>query len=155
MMKTKTFAAIALCSMAAFLGAQSDLTVGGTLTSGGTVIFSVTGAPASSPTAVLVSTSAGQTTVGLGLTIDLAAPFLPIAIASTDATGALSVTLNIPTVPASLSQTLNLNAQAVTVDLSGFTVPTLPGAGGPGSGGFQIPTFTFVKSDVEAFALSL
>lgn len=119
--------------------AQSDLTISGTLNSGGDITFGVTGAPANSPTAVLAGMT-GQTNFGF-LTIDLAGPIVPVAVGQTDMNGDFSQTFNIP--PTMIGMTFSFDSQALSVDLSGAT------GGGP-MGGFMI-----VLSDVETASLAL
>ncbi len=142
--------ALALCLTIGASAQCSDITVGGTLVSGGDVSFSVTGAPAESMTLVFVATDTGSFGVGGFFTLGLAMPAIPIGQGMTDANGDFSTTINIPNIPAGVlpMSSLDLYAQSLTISYTIPTFPTLPGTGG----GF-LP-FSFCDSDVEAFTIT-
>lgn len=150
-MKQFVLAALVAMALVGLVSAQSTLAIGGTLNGGGNITVNVSGAPASSFTAVLVSQTAGTTNLGQGLTIGLAMPAIPLTVGSTDSTGSLAQSYSIPTLPTgATSQTFNLVAQAVTLNLGGFSF----GSGSFG-GSFTPPTLSWTTSNVVSFTLTL
>ena len=145
-----SFIFVLLLAVSASGQCSSTLTVGGTLASGGTAIFDVTGAPADAPTVVLISPSSGSFSFGPLLTLGLSAPFVPVAIGATDANGDFTSSLSIPPIPPGTLGILDFAAQAVTIE---FNLPSPPsGGGGGGPGG---PPFTFCTSNVVTGQISL
>lgn len=136
---TAAFAALALSSFAA---AQtcSDLTLGGSGAPGGTVTVDLTGATANAPTFLFIGTTTGSTSIPVGplgtLDLGLEMPFGVFPAGSTDANGALSLSLNVP--PGQIPQT-TLYVQATSL---GFRI----NRGGP-------PTIGFCTSDVESVTI--
>ena len=113
------FLSVAL-AFAGVLSAQTcgSLAITGSGAAGTQLGVAVTGATANAFTIVLVGETTGTTSLPLpggSLSIGLASPFLPLPLGRTDATGAASQQIN---VPSWISQQYSLNAQAVTI---GFT----------------------------------
>jgi hypothetical protein len=138
----KSFAILATAlALAANARAQasSDLAIGGTLVGGGTLTFTVSGAPAHKLTVIFAAQNPG-TTIYDALTIDLALPLFGVAMGLSDATGSLVRSFNLPNLPPGVTiAPFTLSAQAVSVDFGGF-LPIPP---------------AFAKSDVETFTIVL
>ena len=141
-----SLSAVALSTLAlltAPLSAQScsDLTVTGDGSPGTALVFSIAGAPADAPTAVLAgfggtgSFPPGMSFIDLGIL----PPFFPLGAGMTDANGDYSLTID---VPAMLRGYIQGHAQGISVE---FTLPGRPG----GRPAFPI---TLCTSDVEAFS---
>ncbi|MCA9322794.1 MAG: hypothetical protein KDB53_18780, partial [Planctomycetes bacterium] len=106
-----------------------DLTVivTGDLANGGSVTWDLAGAPADTPTVVLVSMNDTGFSLGSLLTLDIGPVVLPVGFGSTDAKGDLSHTLNFGAVPMSAASSFGpLTFHSQTASLSfmpiGFTV---------------------------------
>jgi hypothetical protein len=116
----------------------SSLTVGGSGQPASTLTFDLTGAAAQAPALLLIGVHEGTTVMQIGvlgtLSLGLAQPLVPVMMGLTDATGAASLSINVP--PGNLPL-VTLFAQAMTVV---FTPPSH----GP-------PSLDFCTSDVESF----
>jgi hypothetical protein len=115
--------------------------VTGSVNAGQTVTMAVSGATANSPTVVGIGFPGATTfSFGLGstLTIDLAQGFMILPLGNTDATGAASLSIALPTsIPAGTLPDETFTVQALTI---GFAAP-LPGPGNPGAPSFNLLSF--------------
>ena len=129
-------------SIGGFTPPCSNLTVGGSGQPGSTLTFDLTGAAPQAPAVLMIGLQEGTTVHQFGvlgtLTLGLAHPYTPRMMGLTDATGAASLSINVP--PGNLPQ-LTKFAQAMTIV---FT----PGSHGP-------PSRTYCTSDVESFEWGL
>ncbi|MBK9387818.1 MAG: hypothetical protein IPN34_23625 [Planctomycetes bacterium] len=136
-------AALAALALSSFASAQScsDLSISGSGASGGTVTVGVSGAPVNAPTFLFIGQQTGSTSIAVGpfgtLDLGLAAPFGVFAFGSTDLTGNLSLSVQIPNVPI---------PQPVTVFLQATSLGIRINRNGP-------PTVGFCTSDVESLTL--
>jgi hypothetical protein len=125
-------------SIGTFTPPCSSLSVGGSGQPGSTLIFNLTGAAPQAPAMLLLGVLEGTTVQQIGvlgtLTLGLAHPFTPSMMGLTDATGAATLSINVP--PGNLPLVTKF-AQAMTVV---FTPPSH----GP-------PSLAFCTSDVESF----
>ena len=126
---------LALAALAAVLALQapsfgqcSTLTVGGALQPGETITVDLTSATPGVPTFLLVGSYAGPTTFDLGdlgiLTVGLIPPFTLLSIGTTNGSGALSYSFDIPASIPSCQLPRSLTLQTVSVGLT-FGMPLL------------------------------
>ncbi|MFO1078468.1 MAG: hypothetical protein U1E73_12160 [Planctomycetota bacterium] len=138
----KFLASAALAAFAATASAQcGTLATTGTGAPGTALTIDLSGATPMAMAALAVGDTLGTTTINLGsfgsLTLGLAQPFIPLPLGRTDAAGAASRTIN---VPSTVTQGIDLNAQAVVLGIS-F-----------GQGGLSL---TFCATNVVSFHLGV
>src|SRR5262249_47278765 len=137
-------ALVAIVAISAPALAQcSTLTVTGSINAGQTLTIDVSGAPANAIT-FLAAGNAGSTSIALpgGSSLDLgvASPFIILPIGATDASGAVSLSFNIPSnVPANAIQNHTYTAQAISVSFP-TTLPMPP----------QFPMLSFCVSNTAS-----
>jgi len=123
----------------------ATLAITGTGAPGTALTFAIDGSVADAFAFVVVGPNAGSTTIGggpLSLSLGLAAPFIPVPMGMTDASGDASLTVQVPNGALPL---ITMYAQGVTVSLS------LPPVGGPPVGG--PPGLTACTMAVGSFQL--
>ena len=134
-------ALLAVCTafFAATASAQncSTLAVSGG-SPGSQLTIAVSGAPANTPTIVLLSQSTGSTVIPTPfgtLSLGLASPFSPLPLGTTDANGDASISFQ---VPAQAAMCVMLYGQALSIE---FDITVVP------------PTLSFCTSNVAPIAL--
>ena len=150
-MKHLVFAVLALALVAGSATAQDlTVTVTGDFANGGSVDWSLTGAPADAPTVVLASMDDTGLSVGMLLTLDIGPVVVPVAFGNSDANGDFSTSRSFgPLPPQVVSNFAPLTFHSQAVSLAGGIGGGM--GGGPGGGGFS-PMFAI--SDAETATIN-
>ncbi len=145
-MKHLTLTVVVLCALGSISSAQScsDLSIGGTMTAGGDLTFSVTGNAPFAPVFLLGSDMAGTTDIGGVITLGIVNPLAPFLNLQADFSGNATANIGLPPMlPPNLAG-FDIYVQALSLDFLGST-PTPSG---------NILPFGICLSDVESFQLN-